>query len=389
MSSHTISIQDEETSFGGRLQSLHDTIIERLPGISRIAVALYDSETDLLKTFINSTRQGLAIAGYEYPLAQSESLSQLKRESACRVVDDISKDIFPGNEHSDWLLEQNYGSSFTIPLSAGERFYGFVFIDAAEKYYFSDQVQRDLLLFSNMIMLTISSEMSAVHSLLATAQAARDFADLRDFETGMHLNRMARFARLIAKAVAQKWQITDEKIEHIYLFAPLHDIGKIGIPDRILLKPGRLDADEHAMMQEHVNLGVRLLQKVLDDYKVAYLNDSKVMLNIVAYHHEFLDGTGYPNGLSGEQIPIEARIITVADIFDALTSTRPYKKAWSIEDALNELDHMASKGKLDSDCVQALRDNSEEVLEIVTRMRDPSGTEEHLSAGQSGFALSS
>lgn len=389
MSSRTIALKDTDSSLGERLQSLHDTIIERIPGISRIAVALYDSETDLLKTFINSTRAGLAISGYEYPLAQSQSLSELKNNNHCRVVDDISKDIKPGNEHSDWLLEQEYGSSFTIPLSSGNQFYGFVFIDAAEKAYFSEQVQRDLLLFSNMIMLTISSEMSAVHSLLATAQAARDFADLRDFETGMHLNRMARFSRLIAKEVAEKWQISDEKIEHIYLFAPLHDIGKIGIPDRILLKPGRLDADEHALMQEHVNLGVRLLQKVLDDYKVAYLNDSKVMLNIVAYHHEFLDGTGYPNGLSGDQIPIESRIITVADIFDALTSIRPYKKAWSIEDALNELDHMASKGKLDADCVQALRDNAQEVLEIVTRMRDSAGTQERLAAAQSGFASSS
>lgn len=371
MVAQTLSLETPQMSLGERLAQLHATIIERLPGVGRIAVALYDADTDLLKTFINSTRDGVAIAGYEYPLSQSRSLSELKANNLCRIIDDISEHIQPGNLHSDWLLDQDYGSSFTIPLSSGSHFYGFLFIDASEKAYFTKTVQRDLLLFSNMIMLTISSEMSAVHSLLATAQAARDFADLRDFETGMHLNRMARMARLIAKSVSEKWHISDETIEHIFLFAPLHDIGKIGIPDRILLKPGRLDAEELEIMQQHVALGVKLLQKVLDDYKVAYLADSKVMLNIIAYHHEFLDGTGYPRGLKGDEIPIEARIITVADIFDALTSVRPYKKAWSIEDALNELDHMASKGKLDADCVQALRDNHAEVVEIVTKMRDP------------------
>lgn len=371
MATKTIKLQQPEETLGARLQTLHNTIIERMPGISRIACALYDSETDLLKTFINSTRDGVAISGYEYRLSDSLSLTELKQNSLCRVVDDISADIRPGNLHSDWLLDQNYGSSFTIPMRSGSQFYGFVFIDASDKAYFTEQVQRDLLLFSKMITLMISSDFSAVHSLLATAQAARDFADLRDFETGMHLNRMARFARLITRAVSGKWDISDEVIEHIYLFAPLHDIGKIGIPDRILLKPGRLNPEEHQIMQQHVELGVNLLQKVLDDYQLAYLKDSQVMLNIIAHHHEFLDGTGYPNQLSGSEIPIESRIITVADIFDALTSARPYKQAWSIEDALNELDHMASKGKLDPDCVQALRDNPEEVIEIVTQMRDP------------------
>lgn len=371
MTANTVELHQSEETLSARLQTLHNTIIERMPGISRIACALYDPQTDLLKTFINSTYQGLAISGYEYKLTDSRSLSELKEKNLCRVVDDIAQDIRPGNLHSDWLLDQNYGSSFTVPMSSGQQFYGFIFVDASEKHYFTEKVQRDLLLFSNMITLTISSELSAVRSLLATAQAARDFADLRDFETGMHLNRMARFARLIAQAVSDKWQISDETIEHIYLFAPLHDIGKIGIPDRILLKPGRLDPEEHELMQQHVALGVKLLQKVLDDYRVAYLSDSQVMLNIIAYHHEFLDGSGYPNQLRGKEIPIEARIITVADIFDALTSVRPYKQAWSIEDALNELDHMASKGKLDSDCVQALRDSSLEVEKIVTQLRDP------------------
>jgi HD-GYP domain-containing protein (c-di-GMP phosphodiesterase class II) len=186
----------------------------------------------------------------------------------------------------------------------------------------------------------------------------------------MHLNRMAQFSRLIAKAIAEQYQFSDETIEHIYLFSPLHDIGKIGIPDRILLKQGRLDAEEYNLMKEHVNKGVHIISQVLEDYQLSHLSDSKVMLNIVAYHHEFLDGSGYPNGLTGDDIPIEARITTVADIFDALTSKRPYKTPWSIDDAFAELTAMAGAGKLDKGCVEALITSREEVTYIVTNFRD-------------------
>ena len=115
---------------------------------------------------------------------------------------------------------------------------------------------------------------------------------------------MAHYARLIARDLQQSHGLSDEFIEHLYLFAPLHDIGKIGIPDSVLLKPG---------------------------------------------HHECLDGTGYPLGLKGEAISIEARIIAVADVLDALISGRPYKQPWTIEAAIDELDRLVASGKFDAD----------------------------------------
>lgn len=353
-----------------RLEQLHANILERFPGVLRIACALYDPETDLLKTFINSTSAGKAISGYEYPLSQSSSLSALMASGESRVIDNIKASIPASTEHSNWLLEQNYCSSFTIPMINGSNFIGFIFIDSNLDNYFSDLIQRDLILFANMITMTISVELSAVHSLLATARVARDFAHLRDFETGMHLTRMALFSRLIAKRIKKQFKLTDEIIEHIYLFAPLHDIGKIGIPDRLLLKPGKLDAEEYELVKQHVAKGEHIIRQVLEGYQLAYLDDSRIMLNIVANHHELMDGSGYPRGLTAEQIPIEARIITVADIFDALTSKRPYKTPWTIDDALTELEKMVSLGKLDPHCVKALIDEKEQTTHIVQHYLD-------------------
>jgi HD-GYP domain-containing protein (c-di-GMP phosphodiesterase class II) len=154
------------------------------------------------------------------------------------------------------------------------------------------------------------------------------------------------------------------------LFAPLHDIGKIGIPDSILMKPGKLDPEERRIMQTHVDKGVEMVEKIISEFKLGSMSDSSIMRNIVACHHEFLDGSGYPGGLKGDLVPIEARIVTVADIFDALTSRRPYKTNWSVKDALAELTAMAVQGKLDAHCVSALRRSLPEVEAIIVRYPD-------------------
>jgi HD-GYP domain-containing protein (c-di-GMP phosphodiesterase class II) len=205
--------------------------------------------------------------------------------------------------------------------------------------------------------------------MLATVKAARDISAHRDMETGAHLDRMSHYARLIAKELAERYGFDDEFIEHIFLFAPLHDIGKIGVPDAILRKPARLTEDEFETMKTHTQKGRQMIDAMLKDFGLDSFQHIDVMRNIAEYHHETIDGRGYPHGMKGDAIPIESKIIAVSDIFDALTSRRPYKTAWTNEEAFAMLRQLAGR-QLDRDCVDALIKNAGRVEEIQKRFRE-------------------
>ncbi len=148
-------------------------------------------------------------------------------------------------------------------------------------------------------------------------------AEYKDNETGLHVIRMSHYSRLLALAAG----LGEDEAEDLLHAAPMHDVGKIGIPDAILRKPGKLDADEWSVMREHSRIGA----KIIGEHPGGLL---RMAHNIALCHHEKWDGSGYPHGLRGEAIPLEARIVAIADVFDALTSERPYKKAWSVEEAV-------------------------------------------------------
>lgn len=182
-------------------------------------------------------------------------------------------------------------------------------------------------------------------------------SEYRDNETGMHVMRMTHFAGAIAKAMG----LSEEERELLLVTAPMHDVGKIGIADAILLKPGRLDHEEFEVMKAHTEIGSRILAG--DDVLIATARE------IAIGHHEHWDGTGYPCGLRGEEIPLLARICSIADVFDALTSVRPYKEAWPVEQAVEWIRDQAGR-KFDPAAVVAFEKAMPEILRIRALYRD-------------------
>lgn len=184
-------------------------------------------------------------------------------------------------------------------------------------------------------------------------------AEYRDNETGLHIIRMSQFSALLAKSIG--WDT--DACDLILHASPMHDVGKIGIPDAILLKPGAFEPHEWEIMKRHTTIGAAILEG----------GDSELMQlahTIALTHHEKWDGSGYPYGLAGADIPMSGRIVAIADVFDALTSARPYKKSWPIDEAVAFILEQSGR-HFDPELVQHFEKRLPEILEIRERYLEP------------------
>ena len=183
-------------------------------------------------------------------------------------------------------------------------------------------------------------------------------AEYRDNETGMHVQRMSHYSLLLAKAC----NAPEDLLNSIQEASMMHDIGKIGIPDKILLKPGKLTPEEFEEMKKHSQIGAELLSGIETPF-------FQISRNIALFHHEKYNGAGYPSGLKGKEIPLEARIVAISDVFDALTSQRPYKEAWPDEKAFQFIEN--EKGThFDPELADLFLSMKKEILEIKSTLHD-------------------
>lgn len=352
-----------------KIVSAHEVLQQNFDFIARIAVTLYDPQTHILNTYLDSSGKDKPLQNYQASLDKAHSLKEILEKGSPRVVNNMLTFEKGKQEHTRRIGRQGYAASYTMPMFHRGDFFGFLFFNSYKPDVFTEKVLKELDIFGHLISLMIINELSMVKVLNAALKTTGKISHLRDPETGSHLDRMSRYSKLIAKSLAAQYQLNDEYIEYIFMFSPLHDIGKIAIPDNILLKPGPLDDSERNIMNTHASKGREMIDDIVSNFGLDGIPHINILKNIAEYHHEAINGSGYPSGKSKDDIPLEARIIAVADVFDALTSQRPYKEAWSNDKSFELLKQLAGE-KLDADCVTALIDNRAEVEQIQQQFRE-------------------
>jgi hemerythrin-like metal-binding protein len=280
--------------------------------------------------------------------------------SGCRFE---ASPVLPGDSDEDRLSQ----CLLLLPLCVENQGLGYAVLFIPQDYQpgaahlaFMSDLSRAL---SGLVHRAVSNEILKIRELEledARANAIHTLgvaSEYRDNDTGWHIMRMSNYAQAIAKAMG----LPAEQRELLYIAAPMHDVGKIGIADAVLLKPGKLTLEEFEVMKTHTNIGVSILKG--SDSLIAAARD------IAGSHHERWDGQGYPAGLAGEDIPILARICSVADVFDAITSKRPYKEAWSVEEGIAYV--LSESGRyFDPAIVQAFQAAIPEILRVRELYRD-------------------
>jgi len=375
MFEHRDNLEDlnRHISLREKIVCAHKSLNEVFPFIVRIAIALYDPDTKILKTFLHSSDDESPLEHYQALMDDAPMLKEILKQGRPRVVNNMVTFENGEHEHTRRIGRSGYAASYTLPIFNDGVFLGFIFFNSSERDVFDEHVLREIDLYGHLISLMVINELTSIHTLSAAVRTTGSITHLRDPETGSHLDRMSRYSRIIAMDLAGKYDLDDIYIEHVFMFAPLHDIGKIGTPDDILMKPGELDQDETLIMKQHARRGREMIDELVDNFGLENFEYIDMLRNIAEFHHESVNGSGYPDGKANNEIPLEARIVAVADVFDALTSKRPYKEAWSNQQAIDTLKSLAGE-KLDHDCVDALLSNMDEVESIQKKFQeDPVG----------------
>lgn len=284
--------------------------------------------------------------------------------------DDLEKELENSHEKDDFfinLIRMNMKSMIVFPLCiSGDERALLVFATREENAYRTSH--RELL---NNITSQVSHAFDrsiGMESLVVSAvEGLAKLAESRDPETGDHLVRMSLYSYILAKELYDEGIYQDEYgssyPRYVYNFAPMHDIGKVGVEDGILLKPGKLTGEQWVEMKKHPVIGADVLRRCESQVNQAGYSMFKIGIEIAEGHHEKFDGSGYPYQKKGDEIPLSARIVALADVFDALTSRRPYKEAWPVEKALKLIDDESGK-HFDPNVVKAFKSALPKIMEV-------------------------
>ncbi len=257
-----------------------------------------------------------------------------------RIINDLEAYAAgrPPREYTEILLEAGIRSSITLPLTVNGKALGFLFFSSRVKEAYNDLHVGFLRNIRNAIGLAFEKDIFVDELVYGSTLALAKMAEARDEDTADHLDRMREYTVLLAKLLvadgARCAAVDGEFLHEIERFSPMHDIGKVGIRDGVLLKPAKLDPAEWEHMKTHTTYGADVLREAENNVSRGGKTLFGMGIRIAEGHHERWDGSGYPKGLSGEAIPLEARIVSVADVLDALTTRRPYKEPFGFEESV-------------------------------------------------------
>lgn len=332
-----------DVSFEGILNYIYSTFSEFIP-YQHIGIALLKDNGKILEASYGVSDPLLynlpkKLVGIRAEVSKT-SLEGIVKNGTPRVINDLEN--YTKNKTVDYniiLLEAGIKSSISLPLKVGNKPIGIIFFSNMNKGVYNDEHIEFLVTLSNSIAISLNKNIFIDEMLYSTLLALTKMAEARDEQTADHLDRMTAYAVKITEfLMADKLfedEITVPFLMGIERFSPMHDIGKVGVKDGILLKPGKLTAEEFEEMKKHVTYGADVLRTAESNIAKQKYSMFSMGIEIVEGHHEWWDGSGYPYKKSKTEIPLSARIVAIADVFDALTSKRPYKSAFEFEESFN------------------------------------------------------
>lgn len=341
--------------------------------VDRVGIAFidYKAEKIIAEHGIANYNELYLKPGFEVPFSETSLMSIAKNKRGI-ITDDILEDLNkkPNSVSLKLLAKEGIRSNIILPLIMNQNVFAFLFFSSVKPYAYNmkslDTAEK--LAYDIGVLLDKSYLTKTIFSRVTNTFA--ELVDKKDNETGGHILRIIEYSSLIAFNLQEhenpEYVVSKELARDIERNASVHDIGKVGIPDNILKKPGKLDSEEWEIMKQHSEIGGEIFLSLKESLKGFNKDFYKTAEDIARYHHERWDGSGYPSGLIATEIPIAARIIAVCDVFDALTSKRVYKEAFSIEKAVSILKE-SSGTHLDPVLVDVFLSKMDEVIEIYNK----------------------
>ena len=364
------------SAFYGNLDQIMSDLFEnfknRMP-CDRVALAFIDSDDNCIaETAVTSFNNPHLEPGFRENMSKT-SLVEVRASSNPRIINDLEEHANSRrvSAATHLILKEGLRSSITIPMIFEEKCLGFFFVSSRKKNAYDENTMQYVSRVINLMKQKFYTEYLLQEVISETANAFVGLMEEKDNETSAHILRMSQYSYITARAYHEEISpLKPRFMREILWFAPLHDIGKVGTPDAILLKEGPLAKTEMDTMKRHVETGLVVIKNMNEKLgKIVSSSLMKTAIDIISGHHEKFNGKGYPEGLSGDSIPLAGRIIAVADVFDALTSKRPYKDAFSIEEALRIMENDMVES-FDPDVLKAFKSGLPEIRKVYDALKE-------------------